>query len=68
MRRMIPLPLSGGIETVDWQDIENKPELYNKSEIDLMFDALPLVVALTQAQYNALSVYDDNTYYLIVEE
>lgn len=27
---------SGGIETVDWQDIENKPELYNKAEIDLM--------------------------------
>ena len=27
---------SGGIETVDWQDIENKPELYNKTEIDTM--------------------------------
>ena len=26
------------------------------------------VVELTQAQYDALSVYDDNTYYLIVEE
>ena len=22
--------------TVDWQDVENKPELYNKAEIDLM--------------------------------
>ena len=31
-------------------------------------DALPAVVELTQAQYDALSVYDDNTYYLIVEE
>ena len=29
---------------------------------------LPAVVELTQAQYDALSVYDDNTYYLIVEE
>jgi len=28
---------------------------------------LPTVVELTQAQYDALSVYDDNTYYLIVE-
>ena len=26
----------GGGGTVDWQDIENKPELYNKAEIDLM--------------------------------
>ena len=26
------------------------------------------VVELTQAQYDALSVYDNNTYYLIVEE
>ena len=25
---------SGGIETVEWQDVENKPELYNKTEID----------------------------------
>ena len=31
-------------------------------------DALPAVVELTQAQYDALSVYDNNTYYLIVEE
>ena len=31
-------------------------------------DVLPAVVELTQAQYDALSVYDDNTYYLIVEE
>ena len=31
-------------------------------------DELPAVVELTQAQYDALSVYDDNTYYLIVEE
>ncbi len=36
MRRMVPLPPNGDIETVDWQDIENKPELYNKNEIDLM--------------------------------
>lgn len=26
----------GGGGTVDWQDIENKPELYDKNEIDLM--------------------------------
>ena len=26
------------------------------------------VVELTQAQYDALAVYDNNTYYLIVEE
>ena len=31
-------------------------------------DVLPIVVELTQVQYDALSVYDDNTYYLIVEE
>ena len=31
-------------------------------------DSLPAVVELTQAQYDALSVYDSNTYYLIVEE
>ena len=31
-------------------------------------DELPAVVELTQAQYDALSVYDNNTYYLIVEE
>jgi len=31
-------------------------------------DVLPVVVELTQAQYDALSVYDNNTYYLIVEE
>ena len=31
-------------------------------------DLLPAVVELTQAQYDALSVYDNNTYYLIVEE
>ena len=31
-------------------------------------DTLPAVVELTQAQYDALSVYDNNTYYLIVEE
>ena len=30
-------------------------------------DELPAVVELTQAQYDALSVYDNNTYYLIVE-
>ena len=30
-------------------------------------DSLPAVVELTQAQYDALSVYDNNTYYLIVE-
>ena len=30
-------------------------------------NSLPAVVELTQAQYDALSVYDDNTYYLIVE-
>ena len=29
---------SGGIETVDWQDVENKPELYNKTEINSMLD------------------------------
>ena len=29
---------------------------------------LPAVVELTQAQYDELSVYDENTYYLIVEE
>ena len=28
-------------------------------------DTLPAVVELTQAQYDALSVYDNNTYYLI---
>ena len=27
---------SGGGGTVAWQDILNKPELYNKAEIDLM--------------------------------
>jgi len=28
---------SGGVGgAVDWQDIENKPELYDKNEIDLM--------------------------------
>lgn len=26
----------GGGGTVDWQDVENKPELYDKNEIDLM--------------------------------
>ena len=31
-------------------------------------DVLPTVVELTQAQYDALSVYDDNKYYLIVGE
>ena len=31
-------------------------------------DVLPVVAELTQAQYDALSVYDNNTYYLIVEE
>ena len=31
-------------------------------------DGIGTVVELTQAQYNALSVYDDNTYYLIVEK
>ena len=31
-------------------------------------DLLPAVVEMTQAQYDALPVYDDNTYYLIVEE
>ena len=31
-------------------------------------DELPAVVELTQAQYDALPVYDNNTYYLIVEE
>ena len=31
-------------------------------------DSLPAVVEMTQAQYDALSVYDNNTYYLIVEE
>lgn len=31
-------------------------------------DLLPAVVELTQAQYDALPVYDNNTYYLIVEE
>ena len=31
-------------------------------------DELPAVVELTQAQYDALSVYDDNKYYLIVGE
>jgi hypothetical protein len=31
-------------------------------------DVLPAVVELTQAQYDALSVYDGNTYYLIVGE
>ena len=31
-------------------------------------ESLPAVVELTQAQYDALSVYDNNTYYLIVEE
>jgi len=30
--------------------------------------SLETVVELTQAQYDALSVYDNNTYYLIVEE
>ena len=30
-------------------------------------NTLPVVVELTQAQYDALSVYDNNTYYLIVE-
>ena len=29
-------------------------------------DMLPSVVELTQAQYDALSVYDENTYYIIV--
>ncbi len=31
-------------------------------------DVLPAVVELTQAQYDALSVYDNDTYYLIVGE
>ena len=31
-------------------------------------DELPAVVELTQEDYDELSVYDDNTYYLIVEE
>ena len=31
-------------------------------------DLLPAVVELTQAQYDVLSVYDNNTYYMIVEE
>ena len=31
-------------------------------------DLLPAVVELTQEDYDELSVYDDNTYYLIVEE
>ncbi len=31
-------------------------------------DLLPTVVELTQAQYDALSTYDSNTYYMIVEE
>ena len=31
-------------------------------------DTLPSVMELTQAQYDALVVYDNNTYYLIVEE
>ena len=31
-------------------------------------DVLPAVVELTQSQYDALSVYDNNTYYLIVED
>ena len=28
--------VNGGGGTVYWEDVENKPELYNKSEIDLM--------------------------------
>jgi len=31
-------------------------------------DGIAIAVELTQAQYDALSVYDSNTYYLIVEE
>ena len=27
---------ANGGGTVDWQDVENKPELYDKNEIDLM--------------------------------
>ena len=57
------------------QDIK---EAIENKDVDLTYvdfggyageiDELPAVVELTQAQYNALSVYDNNTYYLIVED
>lgn len=35
---------SGDIETVDWQDIENKPQLYSKSEIDTMIGDIDAIL------------------------
>lgn len=49
--------------------IENKGVVVGSERLDEYaekIDLLPAVVELTQAQYDALSVYDDNTYYLIV--
>jgi hypothetical protein len=57
------------------QDIKTAIENKDVDLTDVAFvgyagkiDTLPVVVELTQAQYDALSVYDNNTYYLIVEE
>lgn len=50
--------------------IENKGVVVGSERLDeysQLIDVLPAVVELTQAQYDTLSVYDDNTYYLIVE-
>ena len=50
--------------------IENKGADLTDVEFDGYagkIDLLPAVVELTQAQYDTLSVYDNNTYYLIVE-
>ena len=35
---------SGGIETVAWQDVENKPALYNKNEIDTMIGNIDAIL------------------------
>ena len=51
--------------------INDKGGIITDESISVYFDfidQLPAVVELTQAQYDALLVYDNNTYYLIVEE
>ena len=35
---------SGGLETVAWQDVENKPELYKKTEIDTMIGNIDAIL------------------------
>ena len=57
------------------QDIKEAIENKNVDLTDVPFsgyaekiDELPLVVELTQEEYDELESYDDNTYYLIVEE